>query len=84
MISRPPRVKLLAVLPVELLPVLVKVTILATQFAAFVSSGAIVAVSQVTTQFTAVVRNLPLVVADVAMQTAVTRKSRRYSHSNHQ
>jgi hypothetical protein len=61
--------------------ILVQVAILAANFAAFVTGGAIVAVPQVPVQLPAIMGNLGLIMTDVAMQTAIGRECRHYSHS---
>jgi hypothetical protein len=48
------------------------------------ASCAIVAVSQVTSEFSPVVRNLVLIVTNIAVQAAIISKGRRHSHPYHQ
>jgi hypothetical protein len=61
-----------AAVPVQFAAITIDVAILMTQFTALMARGGIVSVVQIASQLAAIVFDLRLVVADVAVQASVT------------
>ena len=63
---------MLAAVPVQFAAIAIDVAIFTTQFAALMASGGIVSVIHIASQLAAIMVDFRLVVADVAVQAAVT------------
>ena len=74
----------LVAVAVEFATVAVHVTVFASELAALVACGGVIAVSQVSTQLAAIMGDFGFIVADIAMHPAIAvpGKSRCNAHSH--